>query len=234
MLPETNSRVIVNLRMPAPNDWGFNAIDLSMQDQTFHIATKNPVACIPKDKGARLSTGLIVEQIPGMTLDASRCFFRGSYTANTEVHTLLLFVGQPGASDPGPALILGFNQAGKPFKVLTREEFDVYGLETTVTGEAHIIGKATTSEQISCLVKKRTEPYADTYDPFSVYVVHDGLPATYSLTESRAYNLKNYVWAGPNSREDYGVIFNLPGHTRPVGGTPARIDALMKKFPCQS
>lgn len=233
-LRETDERVIVNLRAPAPHDGGFTAIDLTIRGKSFHITPGQPVDCIPKDEGKRSATGLIIEKISGMTLDASRCFFRGSYSANSKVHTLLLFVGQPGASNPGSTLILGFDSTGKPFKVLERAEFDVYRLETTASGEAHIIGDATLSEQMSCLARKPDAPYVLTYDPTSVYVVHDGQPAAYSLTESQSYNIKHYVWAGPDSREDYGVIFNLPGHTRPVGASLARINALMKKFPCQS
>ena len=72
-----------------------------------------------------------------------------------------------------------------------------------------------------------TAPYATTYDPYAVYIVQPDKPAAYSLAETRKYNQAHYVWAGTHSREDVGVLFNLPGHHGPVLSTPAHIDEIL-------
>ncbi len=72
-------------------------------------------------------------------------------------------------------------------------------------------------------------PYATTYDPFAVYIVQRMGDSVYSSDASRSYNLEHYVWAGPHSREDYAVVYNLPGHPKPFGTPASRLDTIMSK-----
>jgi len=70
-------------------------------------------------------------------------------------------------------------------------------------------------------------PYATTYDPYSVYIVQVEGSADYSLAASRKYNQVHYVWAGPHSREDFAVFYNVPGHTKPFGASATQLDKLL-------
>ena len=234
LLSETGSPLTVTLTNPAPNNWGYHSLSLRNGAHAFYLAAEAPLQCVPKSRSEQLETGMLVGHIGGLQLDASRCFFRGSYSSASGTHTLLFFIGEPGASHPGPALVVGFDQNGKPFKMLEINELNLVAFESNDSGQARFIGRPTTPQAMSCAPEKKNEPYAETYDPFSVYVMTAEARFTYSFSESKAYNLQHYVWAGPKSREDYGVVYNVDGHHRPIGATPSRIDVLLKKGTCKS
>ena len=105
---------------------------------------------------------------------------------------------------------------------------------TSTTFEQHdedpplIIGKRNLSEVFGGEgYNGDKRPYATTYDPYSVYVVKPNLPANYSLEESRLYNEQHYVWAGPKSREDYAVIWNVKGKPNPFGVQAKQLDSIL-------
>ena len=178
------------------------------------------MACAPSDTVER-KKALSWAGIEGMRLDASLCFYVGEFGSGTSKHSILAFVSEGGASDAAPVFVIGFNTNGIPYKALERDEFDLTALVSKADGSALLIGKPTLSQVIAKPdYDSRKDAYATTYDPFAVYVITPNMSATYSLQESRRYNIEHYVWAGPKSSESYAVLYNIPGHIKPFG-TPA-------------
>lgn len=229
VLPETGSKITITERSsPTPKYDRAGSINIKTDEGSFHFKLKSVAVQIPRDRQDQLRVG-IWPKIEGLKLDSSRFFFKGKYSANNSSHTLLFFIGEGYASSAAPIFVVGFTEAGVPYKVLDLEEFDVTTFEPT-PGLARIIGKASLSEVQACLdYDPTTSPYATTYDPFSVYLLTPGKQAIYSLAESRTYNLAHYVWAGPKMREDYSVVYNLPGHRKPFGATNRRALVLLPK-----
>ena len=124
--------------------------------------------------------------------------------------------------------MLGFSADGTPYKVLESKEFDPTSFQQTYNGDALIVGKASLSQVMAGDGSNNSKtPYATTYDPFSVFIIHNLSKAEYSLAESRKYNQEHYVWAGPRTREDYAVLYNLPSHRRLMGAPASRVAALL-------
>jgi hypothetical protein len=226
-LPETGQVIRVSLeRVPGRSD-SFNSVDVISAEKHFHLAATHNVARIPATPEERRTEGFWTD-IPGLTLHPSRYFLVSKYGTATNAHTLLFFVGQAGGSDAAPVLVIGFSETGSPYKVLEREYLDVISFQSAADGTALIVGKDTLSQVMGGEGGNgSTKPYATTYDPFSVFIVHVGDKANYSLEESRSYNKKHYVWAGSRSRADYAVFYNVPGHHRFFGAPASQAEALL-------
>jgi hypothetical protein len=226
-LPETGQDITLSFHPVSGRKDSFDSIDVISTGKHFHFSAKNTVARIPSNAEARRLDGFRVD-IPGLRLHPSRYFLVGKYGADSDVHTLLFFVGLVGASNAAPSLVLGFSATGDPYKVLERVYLDVSSFQPTTDGTALIVGKETLSQVMAGDGGNgSTKPYATTYDPFSVFTVQPTRKAEYSLVESRTYNQAHYVWAGPKSREDYAVFYNLPHHPKLVGAPASCIDALL-------
>jgi hypothetical protein len=213
---------------PAADDPGnFASFKVTSAGKSVEFTPKNPIANIPADRKEKLSRGLW-ENPTGLQLDPSRFFFRGEYTSDSQPHPLLFFISEGYASDAPPLFVVGFTYLGEPYKVLELEDFLLTAFQPGGDNTAFIIGKESLSQVMGGDGGNGSKaPYATTYDPYSVFVAHVEGKATYSLAESRRYNGEHYVWAGPHSREDYAVLYNLPKHPRPLGAPASRIDALL-------
>jgi hypothetical protein len=226
-VPETGQVITLSFHPEPHGNNSFDSIDVTSAGKHFHFIAKYGVARIPATADERRSGGFWID-IPGLKLHPSRYFLVGKYGTDSGVHSLLFFVGQARASDAAPTLVLGFSATGEPYKVIEREYLDVTSFQPAVDGAALIIGKDVMSEVVSGDGSSGSKsPYATTYDPFSVFVVHNSLPAVYSLAESKKYNLQHYVWAGPKFREDYAVFYNLPHHPKIVGAPASQAAALL-------
>jgi hypothetical protein len=219
--------VLLDFR-PAPHSMGnFSSVKIESAGNTVVFTPKNPIAHIPSDRKEKLSRGLW-ENPSGLRIDPSRFFFRGEYTSDSEPHTLLFFISEGYASEAPPLLVIGFSYVGEPYKVLELDEFDMTAFQKASDNTALIIGNATLSQVMGGDGGNGSKaPYATTYDPFSVFIVPTEGNAYYSLEDSRRYNQQHYVWAGPHSREDYAVLYNLPGHPKPMGAPASRVEALL-------
>lgn len=224
LLPETNHEATVILTKPGVQG-SFRSLTIVSNEKPTMFTPKNPVVRIPVTAGEKLERGIWTD-IAGLKLHSSRNFLQGSYKIDSQSHTMLFFLGEAGTG-AAPVFVVGFTDDGKPFKVLDQTEFDVTSLEPSSDG-ALIVGKTSLSEVMSGDGGNGSKtPYATTYDPFSVYIVRPSIPAAYSLEASRAYNEKNYVWAGPKVREDYAVLYNIPGHHKPFGAPASKINELL-------
>lgn len=233
VLPETGKSISLSFELMPGKQGNFRSIRVASGGDNFHFALKTPITRIPANAAEQLHSG-VWNKVPGLQLDGSRYFFRGEYSADSKPHTLLFFVGEPGASNPGRLFVLGFTGDGTPYKVLERNNLDILSFQSSEDSNAFIVGKATMSQVMAGDGGNGSKtPYATTYDPFSVFVVHGPSQAKYSLRESRKYNEAHYVWAGPHSREDYAVLYNLPGHKKLVGAPASRIEAILggKRIP---
>jgi len=230
-IPESHSRISIHLSAKDADLDGYRSITISSDKRSTRIAPRNPVFCIPADKQDRLETGLLAEP-KGMSLDRSRCFFRGTYTANGAPHTLLVFLSEGYASNAAPLLILGFHANGTPFKVLERNELDPLAFEfEPADGTARFIGAPTLSQvSYGDGFNGSTKPYATTYDPRAVYLIRPDAVAKYDLATSKAYNQPHYVWAGPSVSEQIAVIYNYPGHPKPFAVSDKRAQALFARL----
>lgn len=203
---------------------GFHGLEFRLAGQLTRMAPKHPVVCVPRDRAGLLSSGTL-QRIGGAPLDASRCFFRAEFVDANGVHTLLLLLGEAAASNPAPLLVIGFRPDGRPYKALELDALDVSAVEMQPTG-ARLIGRPTLPQVIGG-EGVGPKPYALTYDPYAVYLLSAGGAATYSLEESQHYNEAHYVWAGPKSREDFAVLYNVPGHPKPFGAPANKVSALL-------
>jgi hypothetical protein len=220
-------RVTLEFRPAMHRAGNFGSIEIRSVAGAFHFVPKTPIARIPEDADERSSSGLW-DKVSGLQLDTSRFFFRGDYISDGQPHTLLFFVSEGGASDAAPLLVVGFSYVGEPYKVLELDKFDITAFQRATDNTGLIIGKTTLSQVMGEPGAERAgRPYATTYDPYSVYVVHAEGTAYYSLGASRRYNQQHYVWAGSHSREDFAVFYNLPGHSRPFGAPATRVNDLL-------
>jgi hypothetical protein len=184
----------------------FTIIHIRSTDKTYLIESTNVFDSFPISAEERRNNGFWLN-IPGLTLDPSLYCLRADYREESKHHTLLFFISRAGASDAAALLVLGFTEEGSPYKVLESNQLDMTSFEIGSDGSQRIIGRPTMSQVMAGDGSKGSKaPYATTYDPFAVYVVHTGTRALYSLTESRAYNQRHYLWAGPKSREDFAVL----------------------------
>lgn len=229
-IPETEEPLTIRLSAKDQGSNGYSAITLTTNHHSTRITSRNPIVCIPADKQRRLEAGLWAEP-RGMTLDRSRCFFRGTYAAGATPHTLLVFISEGYASNAAPILLLGFQSDATPYKVLERDELDPVAFEPA-DGTARFIGLPTLSQiMYGDGSNGSTQPYATTYDPYAVYNIRPDAPAAYSLDQSRSYNQRHYVWAGPRVSEDIAVIYNYPGRPRPFSIPAKQLDSLFAKLP---
>jgi hypothetical protein len=224
LLPETGTEAA--LVFNHPNRFGdFRTFAIVSNKKRTTFTPRNPILRVPESAEAKQQRGIWTD-IAGLKLDSSRFFLIGHYTTGARPHTLLFLLGQAGIG-AAPVLVIGFSDDGQPIKVLESSALDVTSLETATDG-AKIIGKTSLSEVMGGDGGNGSKkPYATTYDPFYVYVVHPPSPATYSLEASRSYNQKHYVWAGPHFRDDYGVLYNIPGHAKPFGAPGSKVDSLL-------
>ena len=226
-LPETGQVMTFSFHPASDGSTGFNSVDVISAGKHFHFRVKNNMARFAATAEERRAEGLWSD-IPGLKLHPSRYFLIGKYGAGADIHSLLFFVGQAYASEASPLFVLGFSAMGEPYKVLERGYLDVTSFQSTADGTALIVGKDALSQVMGGDGGNGSEePYATTYDPFSVFIVHAGERAIYSLAESRSYNQKNYVWAGPRSREDFAVFYNIPGHHRFFGASASQAEVLL-------
>ena len=225
-LPETEKPVVLRFE-PMPRDQrNFRSIYIDAEGRSFHFVPKAPIARIPDNREEKLQRGLW-DKVAGLELHRSRYFFQGKYGVESNPHTLLFFVSEPGIG-ASPLFVIGFSDDGAPYKVLEQNALDLYSFQSTGDGDAFIIGKATMSQVMAGDGSNGSKtPYATTYDPFSVFIVHSLSQAQYSLDASMKYNRAHYVWAGPHSREDYAVLFNVPGHPKIMGSPASKVQALL-------
>ncbi|RSL16163.1 hypothetical protein EDE15_1673 [Edaphobacter aggregans] len=226
-LPETGQVITFSFHPVSDPSDNFDSVDVTSADKHFHFPAKNTVARFPATAKERRAEGFWID-IPGLKLHPSRYFLVGNYGTATDVHSLLFFVGAAYASEASPLLVLGFSATGEPYKVLERQYLDVTSFQLAPDGTPLIVGKDALSEVMrGDGGNGSAKPYATTYDPFSVFTLRSGEKAVYSLEESRNYNLKHYVWAGPHSREDFAVFYNIPGHPKPLGAPISRAETLL-------
>lgn len=224
LLPETKREVSVTLTKPVERG-SFRTVTIVSNGRSVSLMPKNSVIQIPDGAGEKLARGVWTD-IPGLKLHPSRCFLTGSYSIDSQSHTLLFFLGEAGIG-AAPVFIVGFSDDGQPFKILDQTELDVTSLQPSPDG-VFIVGKTSLSEVMAGDGGKGSKkPYATTYDPFSVYLVRPSGPAVYSLEASRAYNEKHYVWVGPHIREDYAVLYNMPGHPKLLGAPASKVSELL-------
>jgi hypothetical protein len=209
-LPETNANISIHVRLQPGLGKPFRTIQFGIEGHTYHLIAKSDLQYLSKPEGLGLEPA---DPIRGLVLDPSRLFFLAHYTAETKPHTLLFFIGDAGASDAAPVLVVGFHEDGSPYKVLELDQFDTSNFTQLDDGSPVIIGKATLSQAYSEAAKDSL--YATTYDPYAVYIIRLNEPAEYSLVESKRYNQLHYVWAGTKSREDIAVVFHDKNHHRP-------------------
>ena len=220
-------RVSLDFKPAREGTRGFASIEISSAGHKVRFTPKTPIARIPSNREEILSSGL-PSSVPGLSVDPSRLFFRGQFMSDSEPHTLLFFVSEGYASNASPLFVVGFTYMGEPYKVLQLDKFDMIAFHQASDNTALIIGKQSLSEVMAGDGGNGSKaPYATTYDPYSVYIVHVEGTADYSLAASKLYNQQHYVWAGPRSREDYAVLYNLPGHPKPMGAPASRIEALL-------
>jgi hypothetical protein len=216
-LPETNKLISFTFQSKPGGNSSFRSFQVDSAGKHFNFIARNPIE--------RRALGI---DIPGLKLHPSRYFLVSKYGADADPHTLLFFISEAGASDADALLVIGFSTSGDPFKVLELDHLDVTSLKSTPDGTGLIVGKETLSQVMDGDgFNGSTKPYATTYDPFLVFIVHPDDKAVYSLAVSRSYNQKHYVWAGSHSREDYAVLYNLPAHHGLVGAPTSRIPALL-------
>jgi hypothetical protein len=229
-IPESNDIVTVSLTQPDKDTSGFSTVAITVNGHQLTFHPRNPVACAPASAADR-KNNLDWADVKGMQLDPSSCFRRSEYGSNVK-HTLLAFMSHGYASDAGPTFIIGFDQNATPYKVLERNELDLFAFEPSVVDEtARIIGFPSLSQVMFGDGGNGSKaPYATTYDPRAVYIIRPGERAQYSLEESRLYNEQHYVWAGPLVSESYAVVYNYPGYAKPFGISAKRLDALFAKL----
>jgi hypothetical protein len=226
-LPETGHVITFSFHPASDGSDVFSSVDVISASKHFHFPAKNNLVRFAATAEERRAEGVWID-IPGLELHPSRYFLIGKYGTGADVHSLLFFVGPAYASEASPLLVLGFSATGDPYKVLERDYLDVTSFQSATDGTALIVGKDALSEVMGGDGGNGSKmPYATTYDPFSVFIVHAGDRALYSLAESRSYNQKNYVWAGPRSREDYAVFYNIPGHHRFFGASVSQTEVLL-------
>jgi hypothetical protein len=229
VLPETGKSISIKFEPTPQGRDNFRAIDVDSDGRKVRFLPKSPITRIPADPQEAIRAGL-PHKIHGLELHPSRYFFRGEYIANSQPHTFLFFIGelQDGPNDGDPLFVIGFSSDGRPHKILERKGLDLTSFEPAGQESALIIGKTGLSQVMAGDGgNSSTEPYATTYDPYSVFVVQGESTAVYSLDATRNYNREHYVWAGPKSREDYAVLYNLPHHSGLVGAPASRVSALL-------
>jgi hypothetical protein len=153
-----------------------------------------------------VNDGLLNKKLAADNLLKSNYLYLSPKFTDIKERSMLFVFGSAYGSSPGSVRVLSLDQSGYPVEVFSSNEFEVTAL-TDLNGDgiAEIIGKRCLS-QISgtCL---------STYDPYSVYrLPRSGVgKAMFSLTLSKAYNLKHYYgWAGPHCREDVTVVLCAP------------------------
>jgi hypothetical protein len=213
--------------VPEPHSAGdYQSVTIIAAGKAVRFTPKDPISTLPTNSTEQSSIGLPV-RVSGLKPNPSHLFLQGQYNSD-QPHTLLFFLSSPQASDAPALLVIGFTYLGEPYKVLEQRHFDITAFTSTENGSAHIIGKAAISQVIGGDGGNGSKsPYATTYDPFSVYIAHAEGTADYSLEATRTYNESHYVWAGPKSREDYAVFYNVPGHSRPFGAPASKVDELI-------
>jgi hypothetical protein len=139
-------------------------------------------------------------------------------------NALLFLIGYGYASSPGSLHVIELGPTGPPKEILYKKEL---GLEDVVDldgdGRKELVAYPCLSQSYGA--------YLLTYDPMQVFKL-DGGRLQPSLALSKEYNLKHYVWAGPECSEEFGVLA-VPGQKRQVfpKDEAERQDALaVKKF----
>jgi hypothetical protein len=225
-LPETGGDVSIQCAsIVRDGNEEFRTITLTFAGHTSRLVATNGLSYLKTPiKGAGIQPA---DPIRGLAIDRSRLFFTGHYSSEGKSHTVLVFVGSSGLNG-SPLFVVGFHDDGTPYKLLELDQYNMYAFAQKENDPPQIIGKHSMSEVF------RTEgysgdkkPYATTYDPYSIYVVRPNLPANYSLEESKLYNQHHYVWAGPKSREDYAVVWNVKGKPNPFGAQAKRLDEIL-------
>ena len=226
---EAAAPIKISIKGDADKSAGFRSIVVSSNGHETTFRARNVMACAPASSEER-SKDISWSGIEGMRLDASHCFYVGKFGSGTAKHSILAFVSEGSASNAAPVFVIGFNTNGIPYKALERDELDLTSLVSNSDGSALLIGKPTLSQVIAKPdYDSRKEPYATTYDPFAVYVVTPNRSATYSLPESRRYNVEHYVWAGPKSSESYAVLYNIPGHSKPFSVAADKASTMLSR-----
>ena len=204
-LPETNSDIRITCMG--------RTIHVRIPGHDYSLQSNSDLVRLSKSDTTGLHPG---DPVHGLTLDPSHLYFVGHYIQNNRPHSLLFFFGNS-ALNGFPMFVIGFHEGGVPYTGLELPEFNMERFDVT-DGTPKIIGRKTLPQAMtSPTPSDSTTPYATTYDPFSVFIIATGAQATYSSTLSRSYNQQHYVWAGPHTREDYAVLYRVPGHPKPFG-----------------
>lgn len=146
--------------------------------------------------------------------------------------TFLIFIGHSFTSSPGSVFVIGFTPDGASYLVLNLRAFRLQEFDSAAVHPA-IIGRRTTAQLApGSPAKSSTQPYAATYDPYAVY----RLPARgedhadYSIADSIHYNDLHYCWVGPESSDDFAVLFNIPGHAKPFPVPASQAAIVLQKY----
>ncbi len=198
-------------------------VDCLGHHERFLRTADHAILPIPRNDKEQLETG-VPQRVHGLRQDPSRLFF-----TTTKPRTLLFFFSEAEAGEPGALYVLGFHPDGSPYRVLVAANFDLRSVEYGPAAEVRIIGTPSASEVYGNDPDDTSAnaPYAATYDPYTVYLVHGDNAAVSSLPLSKAYNLRHYVWAGPAMSEKIAVLYNLPGHRRPFVAPDSQVSDLL-------
>ena len=135
---------------------------------------------------------------------------------------MLVVFGAGLGSSPGSLNVIALDQRGLPVIVLSSEEFSLSAIkDLDGDGRSEIVG-------LHCLSQELGEDVT-TYDPYSVYRLNLRTgKASFSLALSRAYNLKNYAWAGPKCSEKIVAVW-WPSKDKPRLMSAERASRLNRK-----
>lgn len=151
---------------------------------------------LPVAKGfVRLSDEIVMKELAADNLLSSSYLCMSPRLRDRSGRPMLLVLGDALASSAGSLAIIGLDQKGFPRIVFRSEEFELTGLEDLDgDGRSEIVGRHCISQALGDNVA--------TYDPYSVYRLNPRTgKAVFSLPLTKAYNLKNYAWAGPHCSE---------------------------------
>ena len=191
----------------------FNEVVFRIGSRTFRFNTITPQVRL---KPSLFNPPDDFSKVHGVSVDATGYFLRGRYDSGSGDRTLLFFIGLPSGSDsnPGSLLVLSFRSDCTPYQVFQSGTFGLTSFETDSSGVPVLVGRHSLSQVMAGAdgAWQSGNPYATTYDPYSVYRIGPAeAPAKYSLEDSEKYNRAHYCWAGPQMSEAKAVAYNLSG-----------------------
>ncbi len=197
-------------------------VDCNGHRERFLRKPGNTIFRIPPP-GAEFSDTGVPSSVRGLTVAPSRLFL-----TSPAPRTLIFFISQAGASDADALYVLGFHPDGTPYRVLVKDHLDPFKVEVGPGTDVRIYGAPALSEVVAGEGGNGSrKPYATSYDPREVYVVHEDAAAVLSPALTAEWNRRNDVWALGKNQDNYTAVYNLPGHKSPVGATQQQADELI-------